>query len=57
MELLIFQLKRNDTQIAGDIDFANIFSNRLAKKLDYEFDQDGYLASNGKLNEILLDKL
>ena len=49
-------IKRNDTQIAGDIDFANIFSNRLAK-LDYEFDQDGYLASNGKLNEILLDKL
>ena len=44
-------------RIAGDIDFANIFSNRLAKKLEHEFDQDGHLANAGELNTALLTDL
>lgn len=44
-------------RIAGDIDFANINSNLLAKSLGFEMDENGRLAESGKLNNELLQKL
>jgi anhydro-N-acetylmuramic acid kinase len=47
----------NSKRIAGDIDFANINSNRLANQLDLSMDRDGELAKKGSLNIELLNKL
>ena len=48
---------KNNKRIAGDIDFANINSNFLAKSLGFEMDENGRLAEEGKLNNELLQKL
>ncbi len=48
---------KNNKRIAGDIDFANINSNFLAKSLGFEMDVNGRLAEEGKLNNELLQKL
>jgi anhydro-N-acetylmuramic acid kinase len=44
-------------RVAGDIDFANINSNNLAKKLGVSMDENGMLANQGKLNEDLIKDL
>jgi len=44
-------------RIAGDIDFANINSNCLSKKLGFKWDENGNLARQGRLNKSLLEKL
>ena len=43
--------------IAGDINFANMISNYLAQKMDFEYDENGHLAKKGKLNNDLILKL
>lgn len=48
---------KNDQRVAGDIDFANINSNNLAKKLGFSMDENGGLANKGILNESLLKEL
>ncbi len=47
----------NKKRIAGDIDFANINSNRLSKKLDHPMDENGNLAIRGEFNETLFNEL
>mgnify|MGYP005696320221 CR=1 FL=1 len=44
-------------RIAGDIDFANINSNYLSKRLGYPMDENGNLAMNGEFNELLFNEL
>lgn len=44
-------------RIAGDIGFANMFSNKLSKRVGKEFDDNGELAKSGKLNKELFNKL
>ena len=49
--------KENHTRIAFDICPVNIVLNFYANKLGLEFDESGKIASEGKLNPQLLDKL
>ncbi|MEJ6754132.1 MAG: anhydro-N-acetylmuramic acid kinase [Flavobacteriales bacterium] len=50
-----FSLK--EKRIAGDVNFANIISNYLSNKIGHEFDKDGELAKQGKLDQDLILKL
>ena len=43
--------------IAGDINFANMISNYLSKKLGFSIDKDGQLAAQGNYNKDLMSKL
>ena len=43
--------------IAGDINFANMISNYLSKKIGFTFDKNGQLAAQGRHNEILMSQL
>ncbi len=47
----------NKKRIAGDIDFANINSNRLSRKLGHTMDENGNLAMGGEFNEPLFNEL
>ena len=48
---------KNKKRIAFDICPVNIVLNDLANKLGKEFDKDGKIASKGKINEALLERL
>ena len=48
---------KNNQRIAGDIGFANMFSNKLSQKIGKYFDKNGKLAKSGSLNKELLDQL
>ena len=47
----------NGNRIAADIDFANITSNTLAKKLGFQMDENGHIAQSGNINQPLLNEL
>ena len=47
----------NKKRIAGDIDFANINSNSLSKKLGHKMDKNGKFAKGGEFNEQLFNEL
>ena len=49
--------KKNNRRIAGDIGFANMFSNELSNKVGKDFDSMGNMAKSGNLNEDLLNQL
>ena len=48
---------KNNRRIAGDIGFANMFSNELSNKVGKDFDSMGNMAKSGNLNEDLLNQL
>jgi anhydro-N-acetylmuramic acid kinase len=48
---------KNNRRIAGDIGFANMFSNELSNKVGKDFDNMGNMAKSGNLNEDLLNQL
>lgn len=50
-------LRLNDKRIAFDIAPVNIILNKLAQKLNQNFDKNGNLAKQGKINFELLEKL
>ena len=50
-------LRLNDKRIAFDIAPVNIILNKLAQKLNQNFDENGQLAQQGKINFELLEKL
>lgn len=50
-------LKQDNRRIAFDIAPVNIVLNKLARKFNKNFDENGDLARTGTLNEILLEKL
>ena len=47
----------NNQRIAGDIGFANMFSNKLSQQIGKEFDENGEFAKSGSLNKELLEQL
>ena len=47
----------NDTRIAYDICSVNIVLNHYVKQLGFEYDDEGKMASTGKINSELLEKL
>ena len=47
----------NNQRLAGDLNFANMISNYLSKKIGHSFDKDGNLAQMGKLDNKLITKL
>ena len=47
----------NNQRLAGDLNFANMISNYLSKKIGHLYDKDGNLAQKGKLDESLIAKL
>ncbi|MCX6279742.1 MAG: anhydro-N-acetylmuramic acid kinase [Bacteroidetes bacterium] len=49
--------QRGDRRIAFDVSPANIVLNYLARIVGYEYDEDGRLASEGKINRQLYDAL
>ena len=49
--------KKDDKRIAFDICPVNIVLNYYANKLDLDYDESGKIASNGKINHQLLEKL
>ncbi|MDY0781354.1 anhydro-N-acetylmuramic acid kinase [Tenacibaculum sp. IB213877] len=49
--------KQNSKRIAFDICPVNIVMNHYAQQLGFEYDEDGKIASEGKINQELLDKL
>ncbi|HYG01584.1 MAG TPA: anhydro-N-acetylmuramic acid kinase [Chryseosolibacter sp.] len=50
-------LEQKKQRIAFDICFANMSLNYLAEKVGEEFDKDGELASQGKIDQTILEKL
>jgi anhydro-N-acetylmuramic acid kinase len=50
-------LKINDKRIAFDIAPVNIVLNKLAQKFNKNFDENGYLAKKGEINDELLSEL
>lgn len=50
-------LAKNDKRVAFDVCFANMGLNFLAQQIGLPFDRNGKLASTGKLNESLFQKL
>ena len=48
---------KNKRRIAGDIGFANMFSNELSSKVGKDFDNLGNIAKSGNLNQGLLNQL
>lgn len=50
-------LKQNNRRIAFDIAPVNVVLNKLARKFNKNFDENGDLARKGTLDEILLEKL
>jgi anhydro-N-acetylmuramic acid kinase len=48
---------KNKNRIAGDIGFANMFSNELSNRVGKDFDENGDLAKSGKLNKELLNQM
>lgn len=49
--------KKEDKRIAFDICPVNIVLNFYANKLGFNFDESGKIASEGKINEVLLERL
>jgi len=49
--------RQNKKQIGADITFANMASNSISSELGYSYDKNGFLASSGSINELLLEKL
>ena len=48
---------KKEKTIAGDINFANMYSNYLAEKINQPYDENGEIAKNGKINKELLIQL
>ena len=48
---------KKEKTIAGDINFANMYSNYLAEKINLPYDENGEIAKNGKRNKELLIQL
>ena len=57
MDLQIFPSEKNNQRIAYDICPVNIVLNHYCRKLNLEYDDDGQIASEGKINNELLIKL
>lgn len=49
--------EKNNERIAFDICPVNIVLNHYAKKLGFDYDKDGSIASKGRINKALLNKL
>jgi len=49
--------KKDNVRVAFDVCPANIVLNHFAKKLGFDFDEGGAVASSGKVDENLLDEL